>query len=74
MQTANIRLSFLTDTSQLVHLAVRRAGLGATDAMVDNAMDSIITANAYDTRGRGNLAQKYAARLILTDTTVFDVA
>ena len=74
MQTANIRLSFLTDTAQLVNLSLRRAALDNTSAMVDTAMDNIIASNVYDTRGRGSLAKKYAARLIITDTILFDVA
>ena len=73
-QTASIRLSFATDTNNTVHLSVRNSRLNATDQLVDEAMDDIITSNVYNTNGRGDLATKLAASLILTDTIMFDVA
>lgn len=70
----NARLTFLTDQAQLVRLSVRRARLNLTDQVVDTAMDNIILANAYDTRGRGRLMAKYSAELVTTDSITFDVA
>lgn len=70
----SIRLSFLTDQDQLVRLNVRRAGNNLTDALVDRAMDDIILTGAYDTRGRGQLARKYAAELLFTESMMFEVA
>ena len=71
--SASIRLSFLTDTNETVHLSIRNSRLNATSELVDNSMDDIIASTVYNTNGRGTLAGKIAASFTTVDVLNFAV-
>lgn len=74
MLTAAIRLAFMSDTQETVTLRIPRASLSLTSPLVNAVMGQMVSAQVYDTQGRGNLHTPLSAELVLTDVVHFDVA
>jgi len=71
---ANMQLVFGT-TSGGTHSFTINGALDTTNqTLVRNSMDNMISANALDTRGKGDIATRSAATLIKINETVFDVS
>lgn len=68
-----VRLSFMTDQERTFVINVRRPRDVLADFIVDAAMDELITSEAVDTRGRGDLVGKISAYRIAQESIVFDV-
>lgn len=69
----SIRLTFLTNTDNLIHIHTRYASETLTDDIVDDAMDDILLASVYDGQDKGLLLAKKGAVLTTRHIKTLDV-
>lgn len=67
-----LELDFLTQLSKTHKLRVHNAKENLDSGEISNAMDNIITANIFSGSG-GELTTKKGARMIVKETTDFDL-